>query len=399
MTGPVMPRRTLRAVARRAVRVTGLLALVLLLLVALGWALSADVRYVVRAGVVEARILAGRRPIPEVAADAATDAETRGKLLLVLGARAWAAESLGLDAGETYTSYSDYRRDTLVLVLQASPTDRLASYTWRYPIVGRVPYKGFFRFDLAAREARKLERLGMDTYLRVANAFSTLGWFSDPLLSTMLDADSADLAATVIHEIFHNTLFVPGHVDFNETLANFVGYRGAEIFFRSRGDSVNAARAAARWRDELRLARYYAWLAGELTRIYGMGAAGPELQRLRLEIFGVARDRMALALAAELETVDGRRLAERPLNNAVVLAARIYRTRPDAFESLLAARGGDLRATIALVRARTAGGDPWVALGVRPEPVVVRARPAGDSLARDSAGAGPVAADSSAVPR
>lgn len=362
VTGGGARRRPRRGIVRRVGRALGWTALGLLLLLALGWLASADVRYLMRAGVEEALILAARRPIAEVAADPATDAETRGKLLLVLSARGF-ADSLGLAAGATYTTYSRVRRDTLVLVLSASRVQRLASHTWTYPIVGRVPYKGFFAFDQAAAEARKLERLGMDTYLRVANAFSTLGWFNDPLLSTILNEDSTDLAATVIHEIFHNTLFLPGQVAFNESLANFVGYRGAEAFFVARGDRHNAERAAARWRDELRLARFYAWLGEQLERVYASGATGPALQARRHEVFSQARAALGGYLAAQFETIDGRRLAERPLNNAVVLAARIYRTRLDLFERLLAEHGGDLRRTIRVIRARAVGdGDPWAAL-------------------------------------
>ncbi len=358
-----MPRVPRRRLVRRVARAMAWLAGLVVLLTGVAWVLSADVRYVLRAGVEEAGILLRARPIAEVAADPRTDTATRGKLLLVLGARSWAAGSLGLAAGETYTTYSELPRDTLVVVLSASPFDRLAAYTWKYPIVGRVPYKGFFRYEQAAAEARKLERLGMDTYLRLAGAFSTLGWFNDPLLSTVVEEDSADLAATVIHEIFHNTLFIPGHVDFNESLANFVGYRGAEAFFRARGDAHNAERAAARWRDELRLARFYAWLSGELERLYASGASPAAMRGRRVEVFRTAAEALSGHLAAEFETLDGRRLAARPLNNAVVLAARIYRTRLELFDAVLAEHGGDLSRAVTAIRARTAGsGDPWASL-------------------------------------
>ncbi len=342
------------------------LAVLLLLALAAAFVISQDVRYVARAAVEEALILLRRRAIAEVAADPSTDAETKGKLLLVLAARTFAAESLRLDAGETYTSYAAIGRDTLVVVLSASRSDRLAPYTWRYPVVGRVPYKGFFSLDAATREARNLERAGMDTHVRVANAFSTLGWFSDPLLSTIVREDSVDLAATVIHEITHNTLFVPDHVDFNESFANFVGYRGAERFFRARGDRASAERAAARWRDELRLARFYDRLAEQLERLYAPGIAGAQLRAARLATFRAALDQLGGSFGRTLETMDGRRLAERPLNNAVVIAQRLYRTNLDRLERLLQEHRSDLVATVAAVRERVAGGtDPWSELAAR----------------------------------
>jgi predicted aminopeptidase len=358
--GPPLKRRITFRLVRRVV--TALLGVLLFAAVA-AWYVSPDVRYVVRAGMEEARILLRREPIAALVADPATDPATKAKLELVLAARAFASDSLGLRALETYTTYSKVDRDTLVLVLSASRYDRLAEYTWTYPVVGRVPYKGFFDLEGVHKEARRLERIGMDTYVRPSSAFSTLGYFQDPLLSTVLREDSVELAGTVIHEILHNTVWSAGHVEFNESFANFVGYRGAEAFFRARGDQRNAARAAARWRDELRLGRFYADLAGRLEALYAPGIAGPTLREERLRIFRLAQSDLAGAAGRALETVNGGVLAGRPLNNAAVLAQRLYRTDLEVFDGLLGGHRGDLRATLADVQARvSAGGDPWAVL-------------------------------------
>lgn len=347
---------------RTVLKIVGAALGVLVVAAALAWSVSREVRYLVRAAVEEALILARRHPIAEIVADPSTDAFTRGRLQLVLAVRDFAAESLHLAARRTYTTYSRIRRDTLVLVLSASPPDRLAAYTWSYPIVGRVPYKGFFDKAGALAEAARLQRQGLDTYVRVSDAFSTLGWFNDPLLSTIVREDSVDLAATVIHEILHNTIWVPGNVPFNESLADFVGYRGAERFFLARGDRRSAAFAVARWQDEIRLAHFYDSLAAKLQRLYAGRLEGAALEAERQRIFGGARDELAGPVGKALQTIDGRRMAQRPLNNAVVVAARLYRTNLDRFEALLAADGGDVVRGIVDLKRRVAAGDPWAAL-------------------------------------
>ena len=119
-----------------------------------------------------------------------------------------------------------------MLVLSAAYRDRLEAYRWWFPIVGRLPYKGFFKRDDALGRRDDFAARGFDTYLRPASAFSTLGWFNDPLLSTTVRADTALLVNTVIHELSHNTLFVAGNAEFSESFASFIGARGAEAFFR-----------------------------------------------------------------------------------------------------------------------------------------------------------------------
>ena len=306
---------------------------------------SEDVRYLTRAGLEQTVILEARRPITKMLADPGTDPETKALLQIVTGARDFAAE-IGLDAAKTYTTYADIGRDTLLLVLSASPRNCLCPKTWKYPIVGRIPYKGFFDPAMARREAERLERKGYDIYLRPAGAYSTLGWFNDPLYSTAMSRDSVELAATVLHEIAHNTLYVKSATPFNESFAQMAGYRAAEAFFRRRGSAEAAHHAADRWADEVVLGRFYAQLAGRLDSLYQETTDSAAIEAGRGEAGRWARGQLAGPVGQALKTYQIGPMADRPVNNARLIAARIYRTNLELFEEWYQRHDADVRVAI-----------------------------------------------------
>jgi len=348
-----------RRIARRIAGVA-LAALVAFLLTPTGCYLS-------RAGWEEAKILAGRRQIVRLVDDTSTDAATRSRLRLVLAARGFAADSIKLRTGDSFTTYSHLERDTLVLVVSGAYRDKLEAYTWWFPIVGRVPYKGFFDFGAAKDLAQDLERRGFDSYVRPSAAFSTLGWFNDPLLSTTLRLDSISLANTVIHEVTHNTFYKAGQAVFNESFANFVGARGSAWFFRSRGDSGAAAFADADWEDDKRMGAFWASLYRSLDSAY-KAHPGDTARATRLAardtVYARGRVHLVQDVAPQLRTLSPDRVARiRIDNNAALLARRIYLTDLELFDRVWEREGRDLRRTIerVILLAKDAD-DPYAAV-------------------------------------
>lgn len=316
--------------------------------------------YVLRAGYEQARILSRREPIEQVIRNPETSEETRRKLSLVVEARDFAAERLGLDVGDSYTTFAQLDSDTLVLVLSAARKDRFEAHTWWFPIVGHVPYKGFFSERKARQEQERLAERGFDTHLRPAGAFSTLGWFNDPLYSSLLRYEEVSLANTVIHELFHNTLFLPGEVMFNESMANFVGARGAIEFFCGRdGEGAErCARARDLWEDERLFARFLSVLVAELEALYAREDLTFEetLQR-REEVFRGARREFAEAVRPRMRTGAFHHFETATLSNATLISRRLYYHRLDLFEEVFQRYGGDLPRTLETIGEAVRGSD------------------------------------------
>jgi predicted aminopeptidase len=303
-------------------------------------------RYLARGAMAEAKILARRQSIARLAADRTTPAATRAKLQLVLDARRFAVDSLGLPAKDAFTQFTQLEHDTLVLVLSGAYRDELRPVTWWFPVVGRVPYKGYFDFAEAARAEAELKAEGFDTYLRPSPAFSTLGFFNDPLLSTTLGSDSLEIVNTVIHELTHNKFYAKGEAVFNESFASFVGARGAERFFAARGDTASARRTAARWHDDLLLADVWERTFHSLDSAYRANpgdSARAARYAARDTVYARTRGYLVDSVGPRLQAIDARYAARVRLDNAALLARRIYSTGLRDFERVYEEEGRDVR--------------------------------------------------------
>jgi len=320
--------------------------------------------YVMRAAYEEGKILWRREPIanfierPDVASD------TQEKLRLVLATRDYARDQLKFNVGGSYASYSYVDRPDLTYVVLAAPKTELRPYTWWFLIVGSVPYKGYFSKKDAEVEIERLKAAGYDTALRTSAAFSTLGWFDDPLLSHLLKYDKVLLSEIVLHELFHNTLYIKGAGAFNESSANFVGHRAAIDFFRDRfGEgSPEHQRALGLWEEEQEFGAFIGEVARELNDLYGRDIASDDKLRLREEVFARSKAEW-LRRIADRPMHRFRGFGQQPLNNAVLMHYIVYLKDLDMFESLYQACGRNLRRTIDVMReAVTKKDEPFEAV-------------------------------------
>lgn len=318
--------------------------------------------YVLRAGWEEAKILTARRPIHEIVHDTTASAELRGKLRLVQDSRDYAVRALELVPGDAFTSYVELERDTLLMVVNAAYEFDLRWKTWWFPIVGRLPYKGYFDFGKAHREADKLAAQGFDTWVRPSSAFSTLGWFPDPLMSTTLRADSVGIVETVLHEITHSTFFPKGQARFNESFASFVGHRGTISFFCDGvADEGLCASAEDRWYDIRVFGRFFHSILDPLEIVYQSDLPPDEMRVEKRRILREAARRFESEVQDEFRSGRYGGLDPDRVNNAWLLSRVLYYSRLDDMETLYQ-RYGDLTTTVREVIRETGNGDPWAAL-------------------------------------
>jgi predicted aminopeptidase len=327
-----------------------------LMVVALGTSGCGGAGYLLRGGLAEARILLRREPIADLLARPDLDADLRERLGLVLDVRRFAETELGLTVGKSYTTFAEVDGEATVWVLSAAHRDRLEAYTWWYPIVGRVPYQGYFEREQADRAARALAGRGFDVDVRPASAFSTLGWFADPVLSTTIKAAPVVIAETVIHELFHATLYVPSAVPFNESAAMFVGHRGAAAFFcDGPRDAARCSEARHRWRIVRAHGRVLERYVRRLRALYASPLSPAARQRARAELAGragAALARRGLGSAEELS----------PPNNARLLAMLAYETDLGTFDRLASSDAAVPEAIARIVGAVRGASDPFAAV-------------------------------------
>ncbi len=289
-------------------------------------------------------VLARREPITNLVEDGGTDPALKARLRAVLEIRRFASERLGLPDNGSYRVYADVGHRAMVWAVVATPEFSVEPRQWCYPVVGCAAYRGYFDRREARDYALALSAEGLDATVNPVPAYSTLGWFDDPVPSSIMHWPLYRIAGLIFHELAHQRLYVKGDSAFNEAFATAVQRLGVKRWLDVRGD----AEMLAAWRTAERRHRAFVDLLmdtrKQLVRLYASGAA-PEVMRERKQaVFGGMRVRYSALRRewGEYAGYDG--WFSRPMNNARFASVATYESWVPAFLALARSVGGDMAA-------------------------------------------------------
>jgi len=328
------------------------LAAGVLVFVALGVGCS-HVGYYVQSAQGQFDVSARSRPIAELIADPATDPKLRARLETVSAVRDYASRELALPDNGSYRSYADLERPFVVWNVFAAEEFSVSAKQWCFPVAGCVGYRGYFAREDAEAFARGLAAEGYEVYVGGVPAYSTLGWFDDPVLNTFVNYPDPELARLVFHELAHQVAYVKDDSAFNESFATAVELEGVKRWLAAGGRSDEYAAFEIAQARRAEFASLVAQYRAALGAVYRSGAP-PEAKRAE-------KARLYAALQADYATLkagwggftgydrffDG-------VNNARLASVALYNELVPAFQGLLAAEGGDLGRFYARVKALAA---------------------------------------------
>ncbi|MDP1931016.1 MAG: aminopeptidase [Gammaproteobacteria bacterium] len=297
-------------------------------------------------------LLLERRQIDRLLAQEDLDVNTRRKLELILNARRFAEDTLLLPAGNSYLSYVELQRPFVIWNVFAATEFSTTPVSWCYPIAGCVSYRGFFSEARAQRFAMDLQSDGLEVYSGGVDAYSTLGWFADPVTSSVLRRADHRLVALLFHELSHSLIYLPGDTTFNESFATFVEQEGLRRWLQEFPQDGIAAQILA---EESMQKQFVALVSGYRDRFAELYASGmaEDLMRHQKEFLRQSlRDDYA-SLRGVWNYTGYDRWFEGPLNNAQLSTVASYNDLVPGFAALLEEAGGDLALFYARVRELT----------------------------------------------
>jgi len=288
------------------------------------------------------RIMAARQDVARLVADPGTPAELKARMESASAIRQFASDALDLPDNASYRSYVDIGRDYVTVAVYAAPEFSLAPVAKCFPVFGCVPYQAFFSVDNARKAAAALQAEGLDVHVSGVTAYSTLGWTSDPLLSTMFRDDETSLAALVFHELAHSQVYVQDDSAFNEGFATAVEISGVRRWLRAQGDAEGLRRYEG---SRARMADFLGLIAEARKELHGVySGPGTEAEKRAGKQAAIERLRQRYRQIREARWngysgYDAWFAA--PINNARLAATSVYNDLVPDFLRLFELCGGD----------------------------------------------------------
>jgi predicted aminopeptidase len=322
---------------KRKLTISGLvlIMLILLLLVTLG---SCRISYLTQAMAGHLRIMKARRPIEKILKNGNLDQQSKDKLKLVLEIHGFAIRELGLPDNKSYTLYSEVRGEYLGWNVYCAPKFSVEPKTWCYPVAGCVVYHGYFKKENAVEFAGKMKKQGLDVYVSPFSAYSTLGWYNDPILSTQLRYDSVDLAGLIIHELAHQKFYKSGDSRYSEGFAVTVERAGVLRWLGSLGREDQIAQAKSGWDEYDRRVDKMLKARSDLNDLY--------LSHKDTLFLLKQKDSILNNLERDLN------ITGKKINNAWLIPVNTYHSLIPDFQSILDSCGGNFRAFYEAVKFR-----------------------------------------------
>lgn len=282
------------------------------------------------------------RPIEQWVADEHTEPRLRERLERVASIRDFASRELRLPDNQSFRGYADLHRPYVVWNVFAAPEFSLEPVQWCFPFAGCVAYRGYFSEEGAQRFAARMDEKGLDVFVGGVPAYSTLGWFDDPVLNTFVNYHEAELARLIFHELAHQVVYVQDDTAFNESFATAVELEGVRRWIESYGtpEAQQAFdEAQARKRQFIALVTR---TRIALQNLYGASLPEEEMRAAKVAIFRGLLEEYA-ALKASWAGFNGYdRWFQQPVNNAKLVSVAAYFDHVDAFQLMIQRAGGDL---------------------------------------------------------
>lgn len=300
-------------------------------------------------------LISGSIPVEEGLKDNTLGEEQKTRLRLVGQIKAFGETELGLDETENYETVYLKSHQNPIYTISASPKDQLSRKTWWFPIVGNMPYLGFFDLEKARTEKAKLVKKDLDVSLGAAGAFSTLGWFKDPVTLSLIEGSTLDLVETILHELTHTTIYVKEQGEFNEGFANLVGLVGARQFLDAHyGPSHPLTLEAEKTIEDERLfSSFISDLMEDLESLYNSPMSYQEKLTQREKIFTRALASFE-RLKGSLKTNRFTYFGSTGLNNAYLMSINLYHRHFHLFEAVYRMKGESVKETLIYFQALAA---------------------------------------------